>query len=224
MSDIPNVGYVYIITNPSFRENLRKIGVTTEVPSRMTSLFTTGVPDPFVIEYLLKFHNNEHNTVETCIHGVFGPQRNNDRREFFNITRSQATALVRLLTTVGVELVDPSEYDQSQTTSTQSNVNRSNIHISQEDKEWFTHTFEALKSTDDRVRVQTMSQTQQKGYLRNGSLIQIIQGLGHNLDDFKRAVDELDNTSVTQYCNSLLQDVTNSFSRAFLRLIKYHYQ
>jgi hypothetical protein len=222
MSDIPTVGYVYIINNPSFRENLRKIGMTTEVPDRMSSLFTTGVPEPFTIEYLLKFYNNEHRTVETCIHRIFGPQRNNSRREFFNITLDQAAAIVELLTIVGVELVDPSEYNQQRTTSRITNHSRSNI--SQENKEWFMQLLETLIDTDDRERVQNMSQGQQKGYLRNNSLNGIIVGLGENLDGFKRAVDELDNTTVTDYCNSLLQGVANSYSRAFIRLIKYHYQ
>ena len=224
MSDITTQGYVYIINNPSFRENLRKIGMTTEVPDRMSSLFTTGVPEPFTIEYLLKFYNNKYTTVEKCIHRVFGPQRNNGRREFFNITRDQAAAIVELLTTVGVELVDPSEYNQSRTTSTRSNMNRSNSNISQEDKEWFTSLLENLITTDDRERVQTMSQNQQNAYLRNNPLNQIIVGLGGNLSDFKRSVDELDNISVTRYCNSLLQEVTNPYSCAFIRLIKYNYQ
>lgn len=162
--------------------------------------------------------------MEKCIHRVFGPQRNNGRREFFNITRDQAAAIVELLTTVGVELVDPSEYNQSRTTSTRSNMNRSNSNISQEDKEWFTSLLENLITTDDRERVQTMSQNQQNAYLRNNPLNKIIVGLGGNLSDFKRSVDELDNISVTRYCNSLLQEVTNPYSCAFIRLIKYNYQ
>ena len=226
MSDIPTVGYVYIINNPSFRENLRKIGMTTEVPDRMSSLFTTGVPEPFTIEYLLKFYNNEYRTVETCIHRIFGPQRNNSRREFFNITLDQAAAIVELLTIVGVELVDPSEYNQQRTTSRLTNHPRSNIsrsNISHVDKEWFKKLLDYIIETDNRKRVQNMSLKQQKGYLRDSTLNEIIIGLGDNLGDFKRAVDELDNTSVNDYCNSLLQEVTKAYPSGFIRLIRYNY-
>ena len=61
-----NNRHVYIIQNSSFRENIYKIGVTTDATfSCINSLFSTGVPCPYRIKYLLKFCNNEQNTVET---------------------------------------------------------------------------------------------------------------------------------------------------------------
>ena len=221
MSDVPTVGYVYFITNPSYRENIYKVGMTTEVPNRMSSLFTTGVPEPFIIKYLVKFRNNEYTRVESYIHRIFGPQRINGRREFFNITEDQVSAIVELIKDKG-ELVDPSEYNQLQVTSRRKK--RRIIIISQGDKVWFVELLDSLIETDDRERVQTMSQDQQNAYTRDSTLNEIIVGLGDNLDDFKRAIDKLDNTSVTNYCNSLLVEIKNTYSRAFVNLIKYHYQ
>ena len=220
MSDIPPTGYVYSIKNSSFRENIYKIGVTTDIRSRMNSLFSTGVPEPYRIKYLLKFCNNEQNTVETCMHGIFAPHRVNDRREFFNLTPGQLDAMIRLLTTVGVEQVDPGDYSQSRPTSRR--INRPNINISQGDKAFFKNLLECFIASDYRIRVRNMSQNQQKAYLRDTTLNKIIVGLGDNLGDFKRAVSQGDAPSITSYCDSLLQDETNAYSKAFIGLIKYN--
>lgn len=40
-------GYVYIFTNPSFREDWIKIGKTTDVEVRLKTLDTTALPLPF---------------------------------------------------------------------------------------------------------------------------------------------------------------------------------
>ena len=40
-------GYVYILTNPSFREDWVKIGMTQNVESRLRTLDNTALPLPF---------------------------------------------------------------------------------------------------------------------------------------------------------------------------------
>ncbi len=38
--------YIYILSNPAFKDNLYKIGHTTKnVPTRANQLYTTGVPE-----------------------------------------------------------------------------------------------------------------------------------------------------------------------------------
>ena len=49
-------GYVYILTNPSFREDWVKIGKTTDMAKRLKSLNTPALPLPVKI-YQLSWQN-----------------------------------------------------------------------------------------------------------------------------------------------------------------------
>lgn len=92
----PNQGIVYILTNPAM-PNMVKIGITTheDVKSRMSQIYSTGVPLPFVCEYAARVSNFEK--VEKALHTAFGPDRVNPRREFFEIDASQAIAIIKLM-------------------------------------------------------------------------------------------------------------------------------
>ncbi len=48
------VGYVYILTNPSFREDWVKIGKTTNMEERLRTLYNTSLPLPFEVFATLK--------------------------------------------------------------------------------------------------------------------------------------------------------------------------
>ena len=87
---------VYVLTN-SAMPGLVKIGKTTqELPeTRVSQLYTTGVPVPFDIEYACRAPNAAD--VERALHVAFAPQRINPRREFFEIEPDQAIAILRLL-------------------------------------------------------------------------------------------------------------------------------
>ena len=89
-------GFVYLLSNPAM-PNLIKIGKTTqdEPQSRVSSLYTTGVPVPFDIEYACRVENATE--VENALHLAFEPQRINPRREFFEIQPEQAIAILKLL-------------------------------------------------------------------------------------------------------------------------------
>lgn len=89
---------VYLLTNPAM-PGLVKIGRTTneDANSRISQLYTTGVPVPFTIEYACKVGNPDE--VERALHIAFGPQRINPKREFFRIEPEQAIAILRLLNT-----------------------------------------------------------------------------------------------------------------------------
>ena len=41
-------GYVYILTNPSFRDDWVKIGMTQNMEERLRTLDTTALPLPFM--------------------------------------------------------------------------------------------------------------------------------------------------------------------------------
>ncbi|MBR2932431.1 MAG: GIY-YIG nuclease family protein [Rikenellaceae bacterium] len=80
-------GNVYILTNPSFREDIIKIGITSgTVEKRMKELHTTGVPTPF--EEYASFQTNKYKDVERFMHrslSLLADNRINPNREFFNI-------------------------------------------------------------------------------------------------------------------------------------------
>ena len=47
-------GYVYILTNPSFREDWVKIGKSTNMEKRLKTLHTTALPLPFKVYATIK--------------------------------------------------------------------------------------------------------------------------------------------------------------------------
>jgi hypothetical protein len=75
-------GYIYCLSNPSFKPNLYKIGYTTmNLNKRINALYKTGVPTKFVINFA--------KTVKQCrltehdIHNKLKKMRINPSREFF---------------------------------------------------------------------------------------------------------------------------------------------
>ncbi len=81
-------GYVYIFTNPSFREDWIKIGSTKDVEDRLNRLSrNTNIPLPFEVYAVLE--TNNYVEVETLIFKLLdtlNPElRINKKREFFNI-------------------------------------------------------------------------------------------------------------------------------------------
>ena len=87
---------VYVLSN-SAMPGLVKIGKTSQDDhqTRVSQLYTTGVPVPFDIEYACRVSNPAE--VESALHRAFAPQRINARREFFEIDPDQAIAILRLL-------------------------------------------------------------------------------------------------------------------------------
>jgi hypothetical protein len=79
------IEYVYCMTNKSFNNDLVKIGWTTNNPNkRAQQLYTTGVPKPFTIEFIIKTPDGR--ALESRIHSYLSHCRENNSREFFNIS------------------------------------------------------------------------------------------------------------------------------------------
>src|SRR5574344_2966532 len=80
-------GYVYILTNPSFREDWVKIGKSSRpVNVRSKELDNTSVPLPFEIYATLK--TKKYEAVEKLIHKTIdrlSDLRIRQNREFFNV-------------------------------------------------------------------------------------------------------------------------------------------
>ena len=84
-----NEGFVYILTHPCFLPNIVKIGKTEgAVEDRAKQLFTTALPKEFNIYATLR--TSKFSETEELIHDYFNVKRISPKREFFNISPSEA--------------------------------------------------------------------------------------------------------------------------------------
>lgn len=110
-------GYVYILTNPSFREDWVKIGMTQNLEERLKTLDTTALPLPFKPFATLK--TVKYQVAEKHVHHYiehFTNLRIRDNREFFNIKPQEALKILREV----AELLDDAEiivYDETEKTA-----------------------------------------------------------------------------------------------------------
>lgn len=87
-------GYIYILVNPSYRDHLIKIGLTTREPEERAKELSrkTSVPSEFVVAY--QKHVHDCSAVETIIHKYLDQYRTNERREFFKISVEKAISVI----------------------------------------------------------------------------------------------------------------------------------
>uniref|UniRef100_A0A6C0E1B5 SF3 helicase domain-containing protein n=1 Tax=viral metagenome TaxID=1070528 RepID=A0A6C0E1B5_9ZZZZ len=79
-----NCGYIYCMSNPSFKQNIYKIGYTTNLPDiRQKQLNNTSIPELFTLEFA-KFVDNAYNE-EQIIHKLLAEYRINNNKEFFEV-------------------------------------------------------------------------------------------------------------------------------------------
>lgn len=97
MNKNKKIGFVYILTNPSFKEDWVKIGQTGRtVEVRIKELNNTAVPLPFNIFAVMKTAKYEE--AEKQIHGFIDTLtdlRVSPHHEFFNVTTEKALELFR---------------------------------------------------------------------------------------------------------------------------------
>lgn len=90
-------GYVYILTNPSFKEDWVKIGKSSRpVDVRSKELDNTAVPLPFDVFATMK--TVKYNEAEKLVHRYierFTKLRIRDNREFFNVKPEEALDIFR---------------------------------------------------------------------------------------------------------------------------------
>lgn len=93
--DLPNIGYVYIMSNPTFQNDIRKIGCTFGSKSpqdRANELNTTGVPSDFTLERWFFVEDSE--LIEQLIHKRLDHVRVNGNKEFFRISLEDAMSTI----------------------------------------------------------------------------------------------------------------------------------
>lgn len=103
-------GYVYILTNPSFREDWVKIGKSSRpVDVRSKELDNTAVPMPFEIYATIK--TSKYNEVEKNVHRQIDrltDLRIRQNREFFNVKPEKALEILKDI----AKLLDDAEIDE----------------------------------------------------------------------------------------------------------------
>lgn len=96
-----DVGYVYILTNPSFKEDWIKIGKSSRpVDIRSKELDNTAVPLPFDIYATIQ--TTKYNEVEKMVHKTIDRLTNlriRQNREFFNIPPDEALGIFQDIAT-----------------------------------------------------------------------------------------------------------------------------
>lgn len=110
-----NVGYVYILTNPSFKEDWIKIGKSSRpVDIRSKELDNTAVPLPFEIYAVIK--TSKYNEVEKLVHKTIDRLTNlriRQNREFFNVAPKDALEIFRDIATT-IDDAEIIEYEGNQ--------------------------------------------------------------------------------------------------------------
>ncbi len=95
-------GYVYILTNPSFKEDWVKIGMSAvSVEQRVKQLDNTAVPLPFEIYATMR--TAKYKEAEKLIHqfiSTFTNLRIRDNREFFNVKPEKALEIFKQVAAV----------------------------------------------------------------------------------------------------------------------------
>ena len=97
-------GYIYILSNSAYREDIVKIGKTTRNPKeRAQELHTTGVPNDFVVEHTVLVRDCDK--AERIIHEKL--QRFRHSQEFFKIPLAIAISEVeKVALEVGVSEIE----------------------------------------------------------------------------------------------------------------------
>jgi len=95
-------GWIYIMSNASFSDGRIKIGMSSKDPvERKSELESSGVPEPFVIEY--KAMVDDYQKVEQQVHRHLDNYRPNKKREFFTCSIADAIISIRSIANVAFE-------------------------------------------------------------------------------------------------------------------------
>ncbi len=83
-SEYRNVGWLYVMRSPAFREPLLKIGKSSRPPSLRAEELgaATAVPEGFQLVYFV--HVSDHHEAEARVHAWLAPYRKTQGKEFFS--------------------------------------------------------------------------------------------------------------------------------------------
>lgn len=148
-------GFVYILTNPSFREDWVKIGKSSRpVDVRSKELDNTAVPLPFEIFATLK--TVKYNEAEKLVHRYierFTNLRIRNNREFFNVKPEEALDIFREVATLLDDAVIDEVYKTGLTCSTETE-SKNEVRKAGENRVWlipYNKKFFDLKGCYDKI-------------------------------------------------------------------------
>lgn len=90
-----NLGWVYILTNPAFKDGMIKIGFTSrDTPQQRADELSgaTGVPTKFTVVWAARMPDAQ--SVETKVHRLLQSKRSNNNREFFECHVHEAIEVI----------------------------------------------------------------------------------------------------------------------------------
>ena len=148
-------GFVYILTNPSFREDWVKIGKSSRpVDVRSKELDNTAVPLPFEIFATLK--TVKYNEAEKLVHRYierFTNLRIRNNREFFNVKPEEALDIFREVATLLDDAVIEEVYKTGLTCGTETE-SKKEVRKAGENRVWlipYNKKFFDLKGCYDNI-------------------------------------------------------------------------
>lgn len=159
MNDNKGIGYVYILTNPSFREDWVKIGKSSRpVDLRSKELDNTAVPLPFEIYATMK--TSKYNEVEKLVHKIIDSLTNfriRQNREFFNVAPQKALDIFKEIAST----IDDAEIKIFENNNSVSN-----------DNEIISHTNHNKYSTGKREK---FSINGKGAFYKNGCALEVVR-------------------------------------------------
>jgi len=147
-------GYVYILTNPSFREDWMKIGKTTNMEERLRTLYNTSLPLPF--EPYATMKTVKYNEAEKLVHHYierFTNLRIEKKREFFNVKPEEALEIFREVATLLDDAVIEEVYKIGMACGTEAESKRE-VRKAGENRVWlipYNKKFFDLKGCYDKI-------------------------------------------------------------------------
>ena len=147
-------GYVYILTNPSFREDWVKIGKTTNMEERLRTLYNTSLPLPFEVFATMK--TSKYNEAEKLVHHYierFTNLRIEKKREFFNVKPEEALEIFREVATLLDDAVIEEVYKTGMACGTEAESKRE-VRKAGENRVWlipYNKKFYDLKACYDKI-------------------------------------------------------------------------
>lgn len=124
-SQYQDIGWLYMLQNPAFKDSLLKVGKTTRFPTERAEELggATGVPEGFRLVHYV--HVGDCHEAEKYVHRLLAPSRYREGREFFEapIPRvadalGEAARRYPLIVTEGQQnngLVVPQDYGETET-------------------------------------------------------------------------------------------------------------
>ena len=154
------------MSNPSFSDGRIKIGKSHSDPSsfRKKELYSTGVPEPFVVEYYAFVE--DYNNAEIEIHRTLSKVRPNKDREFFNISPPEAIIKIRELCEIKYEEVfyrSPEEIENFQKIKDKEtyykNLSEDDIFFKKEKTKQYEEVMRNQKILEFRNEIETLPTT-----------------------------------------------------------------